>query len=115
MPHKPPHRCSNPGCPERITEGRDGLPHKKLTYKILDKNRPNSYRRGYNKRWSKIRNIFLSKQPLCIDCEDEGITTPATEAHHIIPISKGGTHTEENLMALCKSCHSKRTGRERGE
>ncbi|HOE18067.1 MAG TPA: HNH endonuclease [Syntrophorhabdaceae bacterium] len=40
--------------------------------------------------------------------------TPAEEVHHIIPLSKGGTHDESNLMSLCTSCHSEITAREGG-
>lgn len=32
----------------------------------------------------------------------------------ILPLSKGGTHVESNLMALCKRCHSEITAREGG-
>ncbi|WP_390834882.1 HNH endonuclease [Amygdalobacter nucleatus] len=28
------------------------------------------------------------------------------EVHRIKPISEGGTHVRENLLSLCKSCHS---------
>lgn len=40
--------------------------------------------------------------------------TPSTEVHHILPLEKGGTHNEDNLMALCKPCHSRITA-EMGE
>lgn len=29
------------------------------------------------------------------------------DAHHIIPLSEGGQHTQENLMCLCRSCHER--------
>ncbi|WP_420838364.1 HNH endonuclease [Allobaculum mucilyticum] len=29
------------------------------------------------------------------------------QVHHIVPLSQGGTHDENNLMSLCKSCHSR--------
>jgi len=29
-----------------------------------------------------------------------------TERHHIYPYSKGGTHTEDNLILLCPNCHT---------
>ena len=31
--------------------------------------------------------------------------------HHIVSLAKGGTHDENNLFALCKSCHSRITVR----
>ena len=40
--------------------------------------------------------------------------TAAQEVHHIVPLAEGGTHDEDNLMALCKSCHSRITVREGG-
>lgn len=33
--------------------------------------------------------------------------TPVEEVHHIPPISKGGTHSQDNLMSVCRSCHNK--------
>lgn len=44
--------------------------------------------------------------------KEAGVIRPATEVDHIIPRSKGGTDIWENLQALCKSCHSKKTRRE---
>jgi len=29
------------------------------------------------------------------------------EVHHIVPLSKGGTSREDNLITLCRRCHSK--------
>ncbi len=40
-------------------------------------------------------------------CYKEGRMTLMEEVHHIIPVSKGGTHDRSNLMSLCKSCHNK--------
>ena len=38
----------------------------------------------------------------------EDITIAETEeVHHKKKLSDGGTHDRENLIALCKSCHSK--------
>ena len=39
-------------------------------------------------------------------CPFKGIT-PVEEVHHIVPISRGGTHAADNLMSLCQSCHNK--------
>nr|WP_255407226.1 MULTISPECIES: HNH endonuclease [Corynebacterium] len=29
------------------------------------------------------------------------------EVHHVVPLSRGGSHDFTNLMALCKPCHSR--------
>ena len=29
------------------------------------------------------------------------------EVHHMLPLSRGGTNDEDNLISLYKSCHSK--------
>lgn len=42
-------------------------------------------------------------------CKREGHYTDATEVHHIKPLSEGGTNDLNNLMPLCKSCHSRIT------
>ena len=47
-----------------------------------------------------------------IDVEACSELTPAQEVHHILPLSRGGTHDDSNLMALCKPCHSEITARD---
>lgn len=41
-------------------------------------------------------------------CEDLGCSEKAEEVHHIVPLSRGGTTTMANLIALCKCCHDRR-------
>ena len=55
---------------------------------------------------------YVAAHPLCEECKKQGKLTPTEEVHHILPLSKGGTHAESNLMALCKSCHSAITARD---
>ncbi|MEG1925603.1 MAG: HNH endonuclease signature motif containing protein, partial [Ruthenibacterium sp.] len=47
--------------------------------------------------------------PLCEECKNQGKLTPAEEVHHINPLSNGGDSKTNNLMALCKPCHSRIT------
>lgn len=61
----------------------------------------------YGRAWKRIRDKYVSLHPLCEQCLKEGRLTPVEEVHHILPVSKGGRHTQENLMSLCKSCHNK--------
>ena len=82
--------------------------------KLMDK-RYDAYERSpvvkkrYGRAWKRIRDRYIGKHPLCEMCLKNHKTTAATEVHHIRPLSRGGTHDEDNLMALCKPCHSKIT------
>ena len=38
----------------------------------------------------------------------EGCTGQAVELDHIKPVSKGGDDTDDNLRAVCRSCHKRR-------
>lgn len=69
-------------------------------------------RRGYGRRWEKLRRMVLARHPLCqiaVLCEG---TALATEADHIIPKSKGGTDSMDNLQGACHACHSHKTATE---
>ena len=73
------------------------------------------YRKLINsQKWVKLRNAKMAQtRGLCERCEQKGITTPATEVHHIVPIETGTTEAQMkalcydpgNLQALCRVCH----------
>jgi 5-methylcytosine-specific restriction protein A len=72
--------------------------------------RPNTCKRGYDRQWRKVRLAYLQCNPLCEQCLKEGITTPALDVDHIVPLSKGGERLDfDNLQALCRRCHNKKT------
>ena len=73
--------------------------------------RPNSHQRGYNRKWRTFREGFLKRNPMCVHCEARGIITPANEVDHIIPHrgDKQRFWDFDNLAALCKPCHSRKT------
>ena len=50
---------------------------------------------------------LAAEHPFCEMCYREGRMTLMDEVHHIVPISRGGTHAKENLMSLCQSCHTR--------
>ena len=109
MPYKSPRQCSYPGCPN-VTRGRYCAEHKTIANReYYEHGRDPSTKGRFDARWRKTRALFLSKHPLCAHCLESGFYVPATEVHHIKPISEGRDDSEENLMALCKSCHSRIT------
>lgn len=44
--------------------------------------------------------VYLSEHPFCESCG-----RIATEVHHVVPISLGGTDDEKNYVAYCRYCH----------
>ncbi|MDD4019208.1 MAG: HNH endonuclease signature motif containing protein [Kiritimatiellae bacterium] len=114
MPQKPKRPCSYPGCPE-LTDGRFCVAHtKKESQRYERYDRDPEKNKRYGSSWRKIRAAFIKANPLCVRCQQEGRLTPAREVHHIIPLRDGGTNDINNLMALCRSCHSEITAREGG-
>ena len=99
--------CSYPGCP-KLTDGRFCEEHAKAEAKRYEKyDRDPAVRRRYGRAWKRIRDRYIQEHPLCELCQRDGRLTPAEEVHHKVPLSEGGTHARDNLVALCKSCHAR--------
>jgi len=103
--------CATPGCSKLVKRGKCERCHGKT--QSVREERLTACRRGYDRTWQRFRDWFLRRHPLCHDCEGRGDVVPAAEVHHI---KKLADHpelrcVESNCMALCKACHSKRTGR----
>lgn len=109
MPYKPKKPCGYPGCPELIREGRYCPAHKTVMGREYNATRDPDFYKRYGRQWKKIRALYISKHPLCEECEKAGRLVPATEVHHIVPLAEGGSNADENLQALCKPCHSRHT------
>ena len=109
MPTKPKRPCRHPGCP-KLTDGRYCEEHQKTANAQYNKYQrdPQSNKR-YGRAWKRIRDRYIKAHPLCEECQKQGKLTPAEEVHHILPLSKGGSSSADNLMALCKACHSRIT------
>ena len=107
MPRKPKRPCSYPGCPN-LTDGRFCPEHEKKEAKRYEKyDRDPNTKRRYGRAWKRIRDSYADAHPLCEMCLENGVYTTTEQIHHVKPLSQGGTHDRENLMALCKSCHAK--------
>ena len=114
MPYRPKRPCSFPGCAQ-LSDGQYCIEHDKIMEARYNKHeRDPATKRRYGPAWERIRTAQLAAHPLCHMCLREGTPTPATEVHHILPLSQGGTYGPENLMSICKPCHSRITARESG-
>src|SRR5690606_3512031 len=79
--------------------------------RAYDRDRGSAAKRGYDHRWRRIREHYLRRHPLCEDCLEQGTVMEATEVHHTVPYRDSRRHREDELRALCKPCHSRRTAR----
>lgn len=107
MPRKPKKPCSYPGCP-KLTDGRYCQEHQSLVHKQYNRySRNAAHRKRYGAAWKKVRDAYAAAHQLCEVCLREGRYVKMEEVHHVKPLSEGGTHEMSNLIALCKSCHSR--------
>jgi 5-methylcytosine-specific restriction protein A len=115
MPHSAPKPCSKGGttgtCNGLVRNGVCSVCGSQRTHndRAYDKGRGTAHERGYDATWRKVRLMQLSEYPLCFDCNAQGYVVVATEVHHKRAIRDGGSNSFDNLMSLCKPCHSKRT------
>jgi 5-methylcytosine-specific restriction protein A len=63
----------------------------------------------YTKAWDKLSVRYRKENPLCEECDRRGMTTPATEVHHIVKVSEDPKRMLDvtNLVSVCRACHEK--------
>lgn len=104
MPDKALHFCRHPGCSELVDIGY-------CTAHQAEQDQAYARIRAkdasmYDARWRKVRAAYLRRNPLCEQCNRNGLTVRAELVHHIKEIKQGGSmYDPTNLMALCNSCH----------
>jgi 5-methylcytosine-specific restriction enzyme A len=92
-------RCCAPGCPAIQAE-----PY------CPEHARP-AWREG-GRSWRKLSEAYRAEHPVCEDCDgDEPCERPSAIVHHLDGRGPTGPrgHDPDNLMALCRAHHAKRT------
>jgi len=56
--------------------------------------------------WRSLRMKILSRDDFT--CRYCGKKSPTMTVDHVMPVTRGGDHNEENLVAACRSCNSKK-------
>ena len=103
---KPRKVCSFPGCPILAIPGN---------HRCQRHYEPWAGKSWSDNPWStpegkRLRSKVLREEPQCRVCG-----RPSTSVDHIIPRSRGGPMTRENLQGLCSICHRAKTQREATE
>lgn len=58
--------------------------------------------------WERLRDVVLARdERRCGNCRSES----QLEVHHVVPLSRGGTNRQRNLVTLCQSCHRRAHGK----
>ena len=66
----------------------------------------------HSKAWKSCRATYLQQHPLCEDCLQRGLYTPAEHVHHIVWLTADNytdpaiSLNHANLRALCQRCHN---------
>ena len=102
--HPPARPCAEPGC-HLLVRGAARCPQHQLSYP--DHRAKPSTSRGYDAHWRRLVRIAIARSPVCSRCGSIAHLT----GDHIIPLSKGGTSTLENIWVLCRSCNSRKGNR----
>jgi 5-methylcytosine-specific restriction endonuclease McrA len=66
------------------------------------------YNKHYrNSSYRRRRKLHLFHNPLCVRCQEKGISVPATVADHVVP-HNGFVDLllAGELQSLCESCHN---------
>lgn len=59
---------------------------------------------GYPNDWDELRRRVYRRDGLrCTNC---GSSDVVLHAHHVVPLSRGGTNSLTNLTSLCDPCHT---------
>lgn len=97
MPTRAARPCAQPGCSALVLRGgycEAHLRERPARY------RPPDERQHY--AWRKLRLEAIRDQPWCSACgEIEGL-----QLDHIVPLSRGGAMTRENVRVLCRRCNA---------
>lgn len=59
-----------------------------------------------------LRKRLFKNEPLCRACRAKRRITLAVIRDHVIPLSQGGTDTEDNVQPLCQECSDRKTAGE---
>lgn len=69
--------------------------------------RPKRHAAPYDAKWRRLSKRQRRREPLC-QLRLPGCTVLATEADHIVPVTRGGTSTPDNLQSACGSCNKRK-------
>ena len=78
--------------------------------KIQSRNFKTGY--GDKKAWDKLsKEAREANGKVCGKCGRPGTRLNPVEAHHVVPVTRGGKNCLANLVNRCRNCHNLEHGR----
>lgn len=85
--------------PARFGRPSIGPPKLKVVAKVR-----RTVKQAYTVDWDAISKAVIRRDGGCTECG----STKKLNAHHIVPVSRGGRTVPFNLKTLCHICHSRK-------
>ena len=108
MPKAAPRPCSQQGCTTLVSDGSGRCGKHPRTAWI----KTTPVKRITGRRLQAMRARLFASNPLCVECQLQGLAIVATQRDHIIPLAEGGVDDESNEQGLCEACHDAKSQRE---
>lgn len=126
MPKAAPRPCPRPGCGRLIPFGERCPVHPVKDGSFADRRRGSRQSRGYDAEWDRIRKLVMDRdRGLCQPCfkADPQRITLAVAVDHVVAKAVGKLlgwsreqmDEESNLQAICRTCHTAKTGADADE
>ncbi|WP_314407369.1 HNH endonuclease [Pseudomonas kuykendallii] len=122
-----PRPCCHAGCGRLIANGSYCAVHQvaaeerraaqlKAANKRYNRTRDESDKFYSTVAWRNFRNYYLIVNPLCVDCEADGVIEPAKVVDHIKPFKEHPELAldESNMRGLCRAHDNRRRHDRRG-
>lgn len=115
MPQRMQKPCRHKGC-NKLHRNANGYCDQHsddaLGWKRSQERKGNVTQRGYGYKWQVLRKRVLERDGYlcqCEECAKKLMPLPAHEVDHIIPKSQGGKDNLDNLRAINRECHKRKT------
>lgn len=112
MPSAAPKPCRHAGCGRLVSDGTGycAAHQRPRAGSFADKSRGTRHERGYGSAWDVLRKAVMQRDAgLCQPCREAKRVSIATMVDHIRPKAEGGSDAMDNLRAICRACHTRKT------